>query len=336
MEPHVRKPSPAEYRNAYRALMLALRALFTDPLAARRAVRSMLDGGGLKFVLLALRTEPETFGTARPVADPRVRELADEALTTFALCRAACTRPLIREGADLLRPGLVEQAAERERSAALEAACDASKALEQANHIRKMFKWNSDRFREEAARIYWNPDAAMKAAVNFGRVHGNSVFLTESHKHPMRFGWMRWGPFIAHWRGRFRMKVREFEEQPLVHFRGYGSQLVELWDQFPKRARMDELQAAAASTAAAVAALGPETPWSEKGKAPERASGPILDAMRLISPRRPDDAVPEVRRQLAAMLPADAAQLIDRAIHLALKQVRDDDKRAAKLRRLGL
>jgi len=335
MEPHARRPSPAQYRNAYRALMLALRALFADALAARRAVRTTLDGGGLKFALLALRTAPETFGTARPVADPRVRELADEALTTFALCRAACTRPLIREGADLLRPGLVEQAAERERKAASEAAYNAWKAVDDATNLRKTFDWNADRFREEAARVYWNPDAAVKAALNFGQVHGHSVFWTESHKHPMRFGWMRWGPFVAHWRGRFRLKVREYEGMPLVHFRTYGSRLVQMWDQY-KRTRMDELQAAAASTAATVAALGPDTPWSEKGKAPERASGPIHDALRLISPRRPDDAVPEVRRQLAAMLPADAEPLIDRAIQSAQKQLRDDDRRAALLHRIGL
>jgi hypothetical protein len=87
-----------------------------------------------------------------------------------------------------------------------------------------------------------------------------------------------------------------------------------------------ELLAAAKAAAVAEADLGPAPPDLDLSKAPRRAAGPVLDAMRLISPRFPEDAAPEVRRQLVAMLPPGADQLIDRAIQFAQTQHREDER----------
>jgi hypothetical protein len=326
MELEARRPRPAEYRNAVRALSLALGALFADPLAVRRAVRAALEGAGLNRVVLALRSAPATFGTPRPV-DPRMRELADEALAAFAQCRERCTRPLIREAADLLRPGVAQHRGDRERRAAREAAWNASEALRNAENLRKEFAYIQNRWRGNAAYIYWNPDAAMRAAANFGRVHGHTTLSEVIQKHPTRFGWMRWWPFVYLWRGRLETRRIGYATHAVRDFARDAARLVEMFSRVADRARLAELQAQADATAAAVAALGPEPPDRDLWKAPRRASGPILDAMRLLSPRHPEDAAPEVRRQLAAMLPADADTLIDRAIQLAQQQDRDEQRR---------
>lgn len=327
MNPKPRRPRKPEYRNSYRALMLALGALYVHALRARRPIRATLDGGGLEYALLALRTAPQTFGAIRPAADRNDRETAAQAVAAFARAREGCTRRLMRDAADLLRPGIVAQAVRLERRAAREAAYNAEKAWTEAEQRRKVSTWTYDRCRDAAEDVYFKPDAAMKAAFRFGKVHGPDVLWTESHKHPLRFGWMRWYPLLDHLRGRFGFKFVPGQGETLVTFRHYAQRLVEMSADLPSAGRVAELLAAAKAEAAAEAALGPQPPEVDPWKAPRRASGPVLDAMRLISPRFPEDAAPEVRRQLLAMLPPDADTLIDRAIQLAQTQHREDQRR---------
>ena len=348
MEPYPRRPRPAEHRNAYRALMLALRALFTDPLAARRAIRTALDGGGLKYVQLALRTEPGTFGTPRPAGSIReVREVAADAVAAFARSREACTRPLMRDAADLLRPGIVEQAAERERRAVSKAAWEASEAVRHAENHRKDLDFCCQRWESEAWTLYFDDKAAATAAFRFVRAHGAAAFVIVFQKRPTRFGWMRLGPFVAHWRKRLFGSGNPYYVRALGDFRRRGERLAALLVDYPTRDRLTQLQEVAKATAAAKAALGP-APDLDLWKAPRRASVPVLDAMRLLSPRFPEDAAPEVRRQLVAMLvvlPSDASEppdgseppppeeinpvemLIDRAIQLAQQHHHEEQKR---------
>lgn len=327
MHPHPRRPRKPEYRNTYRALMLALGHLYVHALATRRAIRAALDGGGLEYALLALRTTPQTFGAVRPAADRKDRETAAQAVSAFARARECCTRPLMRLAADLLRPGIVAQVDDRERRAAREAAYDAEEAWKKAEQLRKEYSFVHRECRDAADRVYLDPEAAVKAAFRFGKVHGPAVLWTESHKHPLRFGWMRWYPLLDHLRGRFGFKLVAGQGETLVTFRYYVERLVKLSGDVPTAGRVAELLAAAKAAAAAEAALGPAPPEVDPWKAPRRAAGPVLDAMRLISPRFPEDAAPEVRRQLVAMLPPGADQLIDRAIELAQTQHREDQRR---------
>jgi hypothetical protein len=323
--------------------MLALRALFSDPLAARRAIRTALDGGGLKYVQLALRTEPGTFGTPRPASGIReVREVAADAVAALARSREGCTRPLMRDAADLLRPGIVEQAADRERRAVSMAAWEASEAVRHAENHRKDLDFASQRWESEAFTLYFGHKAAAMAAFRFVRAHGAAAFVTVFQKDPTRFGWMRLGPFVAHWRKRLFRSGNPYYVRALADFRRRGERVAELLVDFPTRVRLAELQRVAEATAAAKAALGPEPPDLDLWKAARRASGPVLDAMRLLSPRFPEDAEPEVRRQLVAMLvlPSDPSEppppegeidpverLIDRAIQLARKLHGDEQTR---------
>jgi hypothetical protein len=329
MHLHPRRPRKPEYRNTCRALMLALGQLYVHALPARRAIRAALDGGGLDYALLALRTTPQTFGAVRPAADRKDRETAAQAVSAFARARECCTRPLMRDAADLLRPGIVAQADDRERRAAREAAYDAEEAWKKAEQLRKNYSYVNRECRDAAERVYLDPEAAVKAAFRFGKVHGPAVLWTESHKHPLRFGWMRWYPLLDHLRGRFGFRLVAGQGEPLVTFRHYAKSLVELSGDVPSAGRVAELLAAAKAAAAAEAALGPAPPEVDRDlwKAPRRAAGPVLDAMRLISPRFPEDAAPEVRRQLVVMLPPGADQLIDRAIQLAQTQHREDERR---------
>ena len=322
METYPRRPRKEEYRNTYRALMLALSALYVQPLCARRAIRATLDGGGLSYVVLALGTAPQTFGAVRPAADRQDRETAAQAVSAFAHARECGTRTLMRDAADLLRPGIVEQAADQVRRAARELAYDAERAWQEAEQRRKEFTFVHGRCRDAAWWVYTDHEAAVKAAYRFGRAHGAAVLWTESHHRPLRFGWMRWYPLLDHLRGRFGFKLVAGQGERLVSFRHYAMRLVELSVDLPSAERVAELQAAAKAAAAAEVDLGPAPAELDLSKAPRRAAGPVLDAMRLISPRFPEDAAPEVRRQLVAMLPAGADKIIDRAIQLAQTQHR--------------
>ncbi|SOD04143.1 hypothetical protein SAMN05216486_1278, partial [bacterium JGI 053] len=258
-----------------------------------------------------------------PSVDRRVLDLADKAVRTFARCRDACTRPLVREGADILRHGLAEHRRHQERrnveKEAHRTAYHVTTLRERREWVGKCFKLLQTR----AEVVYSDPAAAVKRALAYVREHGAPEFSKMLERRPSAFGTLRRAR-RADWLGFLGFTDTFWARTNVIYFRASVVECVRESQNFPTQEEVARALEEAKAAAAAFAALAPPKAGEE---APDRlrparlAASRFFDAMRLMQ-RRPRDAAPDVKRQLAAMLPTDddTAFLITYAVQLAVQQ----------------
>jgi hypothetical protein len=298
------RPTPAEHRNAGRAVLLAFRAVFADELAARRTFRAALDGRGRIRALLALRTTPERFGERLPHVDPRVLDLADEAVEAFARCRERCTRPLMREALDFLQRGYVERRSHQERCGIEAEAQRTEDRLDTTEKQRKRIKRARQALDAIAKDVYRDPAAAVEVALRYAREHGTAEFSDQCGRAPHLFG-MLLTSRRTDWLGWFGVTQTGSARSHAIMVPIYVKHFLQQADGFPTEEEQARARADAEAAAAALAALGPATP--DPWRASTRLAAPqLFEVMRLMD-RRPLDAAPEVHRQLAGI--NDAVEL---------------------------
>jgi hypothetical protein len=318
------RPTPAEHWNAGRAVLLAFRAVFADELAARRAFRAALDGRGRIRALLALRTTPERFGERLPHVDPRVLDLADEAVEAFARCRERCTRPLMREALDFLQRGYVERRSYQERCGIEAEAQRTEDRLDTTEKQRKRIEGARQALDAIAKDVYRDPATAAEAALRYAREHGTAEFSDQCGRAPHLFG-MLLTTRRRDWLGWFGVTQTGRARSHAIMLPIYVKYFLQQADGFPTGEEQARAQEDAEAAAAALAALGPAQP--DPWRAATRLAAPrLFEVMRLMD-RHPCDAAPELHRQLAGMLPSDedAAFIINDAVQLAAQQ--DGDHR---------
>lgn len=326
------RPRPDEYRNVCRALLQAFGAMYTDPPRARRGFAAMLVARGRVAALLALRTDPERFGALLPAVEPRVRDFADEAAESFALCREHCTRPLVREAARHLRAVHATHAREQRLHAAKTHAAHLAGQLQDGIELRVATDEQHARMMAWAPRLYVDPQRAIQEIRRrlraWDRKRGDFWLM-------YYFKWKRFGrprrTWRKGWRGWLGFVDHKAEENLVLYFRSEIETWVSLLERQPGPEWMPEAQAAAEAAAAAVAAIEAEPlPVQDPERAVRMAAHLLLDAMRLLE-RFPSDAAPHLARQLAPMLPEDAQDyLVPKALRLAAQyDAADNGKRGA-------
>jgi hypothetical protein len=317
------RPRPHEHRNVCNALLRAFAEMYADPGPARRAFAAALEARGRVAALLTLRTTPEDFGALRPGVDPRVRDFADEAADSFALCRERCTRPLVRDGVRLLR---CVHAARNHDERLTEARRRASKLkyeVEEGARLRERAETHHAEMMALARIVYAKPERAVEAVLRLHRERGRmAVFQTVGND---------WKPA-----GRLRRTVRKDwlgwllgftdtmeAESAFLDFRLRTADYPEAAEKAPSAASLAATRAAREVADAELAAIEAErAPVPDPARTLRMAAQVFHDAMRLLE-RRPSDAVPHLTRQLAPMLPDDAHPLIAEVLQMAARY--DDD-----------
>lgn len=320
------RPRPHQYRNVRRGLLEAFAAVYADPRQACRAFAAALEARGRLSALLLLRTAPERFGALLADADARARDFADEAADSFALCRERCTRPLVRDGARLLR---TVRAARNHEQRLKEAEARASKCKRdhvEATRLRNQVEAHHARTMAFARRVYAQPERAVEAVLRFGREHGRMAIF-----HTVREKWKPAGRLRRNvrkdWRGRWLGLTETAEaESEFLDFRVLAADYGELLKDAPTEAEVEAARAAREVADAELAAIQAErAPVTDDPERTLRLAAQVFyDAMRLLE-RRPSDGVPHLSRQLAPLLPPDAHPLIAEVLKTAARY--DDDRK---------
>lgn len=94
---------PASYGDAAREFSRAVRALYADPAAARRAFLDAAERRGADRAAASLRSEPGRFGVLRPGVDPASAAPAARAGYDYARRRGDRLRPALLQAAQHLR-----------------------------------------------------------------------------------------------------------------------------------------------------------------------------------------------------------------------------------------
>jgi hypothetical protein len=321
------RPRPHEYRNVCRGLLEAFAAVYAEPRQARRAFAAVLEARGRLAALLTLRTSPERFGALLPQVDARTRDFADEAADSFALCRERRTRPLVRDGARLLRTVHAARCRERRLTEAQIRASNLKREVEEAKRLHDEAEATHARMTAFARRVYAKPDRAVEAVLRFGREHGRmAIFQNIGNnwkpagrlRRNVRDDWLGW-----------LLGVTETREAELLFldFRLQAADYVQLSKDAPAVAVVEATKAAREVADAEVAAIEAEPPpVADPPRTLRLAAQVFYDAMRLLE-RRPSDAVPHLTRQLAPLLPEDAAPLIAEALRTAAQYDASDGRR---------
>lgn len=327
------RPRPHEYRNVRRGLLEALAAVYANPRQARRAFAAALEARGRVSALMLLRTAPERFGAPGANADARARDFADEAADSFALCRERCTRPLVRDGACLLRTVHAARSYELRLTEAEAAASKCKQDVEEATRLRKLAVAHRDRMMELARRVYAQPERAVEAVLRVGRERGRlAIFQTVG---------IRWKPagrlrrnVRKDWWGRWLGATETAEaESEFLDFRVTAADYPAVLKDAPNKASLEAKKAAREVADAELAAVQAErAPVDDPARTLRLAAQVFYDAMRLLE-RRPSDAIPHLSRQLAPMLPPDAHPLIAEVLKMAARY--DDDRQPGGGRERG-
>lgn len=330
---HDLRPRPDEYRNVCNALLLAFAEMYGDPRQARRAFAGALDARGRVAALLLLRTIPDRFGAPLPEVDPRMRDFADESAESFALCREHRTRPLVRDGARLLRTVRAARRHEQRLTEAQARAFNAKREVEEATRLRERAKERHARMMELAHRVYAQPERAVKAVLRLGRERGRlAMFRT------IGYDWKPAGRLRRNvrkdWLGRWLGVTETTEaESEFLEFRVQAADYLSALNDAPTKAAVEGARAAREAADAELAAVeGERAPVLDPARALRLAAQIFFNAMRLLE-RRPGDAVPHLSRQLAPMLPPDAHPLIAEVLRMAARY--DDDRRPGNGRERG-
>jgi hypothetical protein len=331
---HDMRPRPDEYRNVCNALLQAFAEMYAEPRRARRAFAAALEARGRVAALLTLRTVPERFGALLPDVEPRVRDFADEAAESYALCREHCTRPLVRDGARLLRVVHAARARERRLKAARTRAYIAASELDDAKQLHRAAEETRARMWERAQRTYVQPKRAVEAVMRVLRERGRDELDRVFDLRWKPAGRLRWR-YRKGWRGWLGAIEMDEALEEFPWFRVEVWRLHELSKRLPGAERMARLEAARDAADAEVAAIEAErSPVPDPDRTLRQAAQVFYDAMRLLE-RRPSDAVPHLSRQLAPMLPEEAEALIAEVLRLAARYDTDNDRRRGRGRDLG-
>jgi hypothetical protein len=320
------RPRPHQYRNVRRGLLEAFAAVYADPRQACRAFAAVLEARGRLSALLWLRTEPERFGAPLADADARARDFADEAADSFALCRERCTRPLVRDGARLLR---TVRAARNHEQRLKEAERHASKCKHDhadATRLRNQAEAHHARMMALARRVYAQPERAVEAVLSFGREHGRMAIFTTIREKWKPAGRLRRN-VRKDWLGRWLGATETAEaESAFLDCRVLVADYGELLKDAPTTAEAEAARAAREVADAELGAIQAErAPVTDDPARTLRIAAQVFyDAMRLLE-RRPSDAVPHLSRQLAPLLPPDAHPLIAEVLKTAARY--DDDRK---------
>ncbi|HEX2211757.1 MAG TPA: hypothetical protein VHG93_28985 [Longimicrobium sp.] len=325
---HDLRPRPDEYRNVCGALLQAFGEMYAEPRRARRAFAAALEARGRVAALLTLRTVPERFGALRPDVEPRVRDFADEAAESYALCREHCTRPLVRDGARLLRIVQADRSREQRLTEAKVRASQAKYKAEGATVLHDRAEEARVRMMALARRVYAQPERAVEAVLRLGRERGKLAMFEVVGTD--------WKPA-----GRLRRTVRKDwlgwllgatdtteAEGAFLSFRVAAGDYLTRSDEAPTPASVKAARAAREAADAEVAAIEAESPppVHDPARTLRQAAQPLYEAMRLLE-RRPSDAAPHLTRQLAPLLPEDAAPLIAEALRLAAQYDEGSDRK---------
>jgi hypothetical protein len=324
---HDLRPRPDEYRNVCGALLQAFGEMYAEPRRARRAFAAALEARGRVAALLTLRTVPERFGVLLPEVDARVRDFADEAAESYALCREHCTRPLVRDGARLLRIVQADRIREQRLTEAKVCASQAKYKAEEATVLHDRAEEARARMMALARRVYAQPERAVEAVLRVGRERGRlAIFQTIGTD---------WKPA-----GRLRRTVRKDwlgwllgatdtteAKGAFSDFRVAAGDYLTRSNDAPTPSEVKAAQAAREVADAEVAAIEAEPPpVHDPARTLRQAAHLLSDAMRLLE-RRPSDAAPHLTRQLAPLLPEDAAPLIAEALRLAAQYDEGSDRK---------
>jgi hypothetical protein len=324
------RPRPHEYRNVCRGLLDAFAAVYADPVQARRSFAAALEARARLAALITLRTTPETYGALLPQVDPRMRDFADEAAESFALCRERRTRPLLRHGACLLRTVRAARAREERLAEAKARASKLKHEVWEATRLHDRAEETHARMMGFARRVYAQPEQAVEAVLRVGRERGRLAIFQEIG--------IRWKPA-----GRLRRTVRKDwlgwllgltdtmeAESEFLSFRVEAGDYLTLSIDAPSAASVEAARTALRLADAEVAAIEADrAPVPDPARTLRLAAQVFHDAMRLLE-RRPSDAVPHLSRQLAPMLPPDAHPLITEVLQMGARY--DDDRRTGNSR----
>jgi hypothetical protein len=329
------RPRGGEYRNAAGALLIAFRMLFVNEIAARRAFRRALDGQGRARALLVLRTAPDRFGPLLPHVDGRTVELVDEAARTFARIRAASPRPLIREAADILRRGYVEDCKRVARANAADRHARAEEALRGMEERRAAYIRERARFASEVARIYAE-DAdvvidRMVAYVTERAVVGQNGGLSRGFALLSSEDCHLFGQVRRRYRGLFGLRftlTRKASEDLHELFWSKSYRFAWTVEGAPTEDGLRRARKQVEAYAAEVERFGPKPKHQPANRydASRQAAPVLLDAMRLMA-HNPADAAAQVRQQLVRMLPEDAEFFVTYAVRLAQDEANDERRR---------
>jgi hypothetical protein len=327
------RPRGGEYRNAAGALLIAFRMLFVNEIAARRAFRRALDRQGRSRALLVLRTAPDRFGPLLPHVDGRTVELVDEAARAFARMRAARPRPLIREAADILRRGYIEDCKRVARATATDRHTRAADELRRMEERRAEYIRARDRFAPEVGRIYVElADVVIDRMVAYVRERGvarqNGAVQGFAHLRPDDFH--QFGQMRRRYRGWFglRFTITRRSWDRLNDFMAKSYKFSWAVDAAPTEDGLRSARKQVEGYAAEVERFGPKDKHQPANRydASRQAAPVLLDAMRLLA-HNPADAAAQVRQQLARMLPEDAEFFITYAVRLAQEEANDERRR---------
>jgi hypothetical protein len=309
---------PTRERRLYvasaREYALAFRAVYVRPLAARRAFRIFVAGKGDEEALSQLGFAPEHFGECYPSVTP-----ADPALIYWTQ-RERRPRALLIEAATSIYTELQSRRAWARLSAAQADSHDAGHVYKLVSVPRVDAREKALALYLQAEYVYARPKSACRWLLRSVRRRGTEATRLRLEQNPEAFGalltskdsYVGLFPTTESARKQVPKLLRRLEEAAFARaMRGKAG------------AEVRALALVHEARAALAAAKYPDIANVGALKEAARVIA-ILYRRRAVDERPKGGRRPKIEHQLAAMLPADAAELIREAIRLSAKESGED------------